>query len=153
MTIARRACRTLQRMPAQQRGTFLLEALIAFLIFAFGAAAVVGLQARAIRHVNDAHYRGVALHVAQSAIGRMQAANPATLHAEFDMSGGGAGYLAVVEQARTLPGVSATRLAPDVHVTAGPSADSRKVVVAVLWQLPGDTLVHRYDASAVIGGN
>lgn len=153
MTIVRRACRTLQRLPVRQRGTFLLEALIAFLIFAFGAAAVAGLHAQAIRHVNDAHYRGVALHVAQSAIARMKAANPATLHAEFDMSGSGAGYLAVVEQSKTLPGVSATRLAPAVHVTAGPSADSRKVAIAVLWQLPGDTLVHRYDATAVIGGN
>ncbi len=153
MTIAHPSGRTPRRSPAQQCGTFLLEALIALLIFAFGAIGIAGLHARAIRHVNDAHFRGEALHVAQSALARMKAANAATLHADFDMTSSGAGYQAVLEQAKALPGVSATRLAPEVHVTPGPSPDSRKVAVTVLWQLPGDTGVHRYAATAVVGGN
>jgi type IV pilus assembly protein PilV len=153
MTFTCRACRLPGRLLSPQCGAFLLEALIALLIFALGATAVSSLHARAIRHVNDAHFRGVALHVAHSAIARMKAANAATLHADFDMSGSGAGYQAVVEQAKALPGVSATRLAPEVHVTAGPSADSRKVAVRVLWQIPGDTIVHRYAATTVVGSH
>src|SRR5439155_27039858 len=37
-------------------GGFLLDALVALLIFSFGVLAMVGLHARAVRHINEAQY-------------------------------------------------------------------------------------------------
>jgi hypothetical protein len=130
----------------------MLEALAAALIFALAAIAIVGFQARAARHLNDAHFRVEARHVVHAALARMQAADNATLYAEFDMRAGGAGYRSLLAQAQRLPGVTATRYAPEVLVTAGPSTTSRTAAVTVQWLLPGDTAPHRYSASAAVGG-
>ena len=130
----------------------MLEALVAALIFALAAIAIVGFQARAARHLNDAHFRVEARHIVHSALARMQAADNATLYAEFDMRAAGAGYRALVAQAQRLPGVTAVRYAPEVLVTAGPSGTSRMAEVTVQWRLPGDAAPHRYSASAAVGG-
>ena len=134
------------------RGAMMLEALVAALIFALAALAIIGFQARAARHLNDAHFRVEARHMVHSALARMQAADSATLYAEFDMRAGGAGYRALVAQAQRLPGVTAVRYAPEVLVTAGPSVTSRMAEVTVQWLLPGDAAPHRYSASAAVGG-
>jgi hypothetical protein len=134
------------------RGAMMLEALAAALIFALAAIAIVGFQARAARHLNDAQFRVEASHLVHAALARMQVADSATLYAEFDMRAGGAGYRALVAQAQRLPGVTAVRYAPEVLVTAGPSATSRTAAVAVQWLLPGDAVPHRYSASAAVGG-
>ena len=136
----------------RQRGSFLLEALIAALIFSFGSLAIAGLQARAVRHANDAQYRGEAAQLAQAAIAEMGAADVATLAARFDVRGGGAGYAALLERAKKLPGVSAAQNAPDVRVAPGPTSDSREISVVVYWSAPGDLQIHRYGATAVVGG-
>jgi len=101
------------------RGAVMMEALAAALIFALAAIAIVGFQARATRLLNDAHFRVEARHLAHSALARMQAADNATLYAEFDMRAGGAGYRAVAAQAQRLPGVGATSNAPQVLITPG----------------------------------
>lgn len=134
------------------RGAIMLEALAAALIFALAAVAIAGFHARAARHLNDAHFRVEARHLAHAALARMQAADSATLYAEFDMRAGGAGYRALLAQARRLPGVTGERLRPELLVTVGPSDASRTAAVAVLWQLPGDAAPHRYSASAAVGG-
>ncbi|MET0916850.1 MAG: hypothetical protein ABWY07_00280, partial [Burkholderiales bacterium] len=113
------------RGTAHSRGAMMLEALVAALIFALAAIAIVGFQARAARHLDDAHFRVEARHLVHTALARMQAADNATLYAEFDMRAGGAGYRALVAQAQRLPGVTAARYAPEVLVTPGPSATSR----------------------------
>ena len=41
-------------LPARQTGSYLLEALIAILIFAFGVLGLIGLLASSIRVTNDA---------------------------------------------------------------------------------------------------
>jgi hypothetical protein len=82
----------------------------------------------------------------------MQAAGGATLYADFDMRAAGAGYRALVAAARLLPGVDDTRIPPELLVTPGPSNTSRVAAVTVQWQLPGDSAIHRYATSAVVGG-
>ena len=130
----------------------MLEALAAALIFALAAIAIVGFQVRAARHLNDLHFRAEARHLAHATLARMLAADSATLYAEFDMRAGGAGYRALVSEAERLPGVTAGRHAPEVLITAGPSATSRIAAVTVQWRLPGDATPHRYSASAAVGG-
>jgi type IV pilus assembly protein PilV len=136
-----------------QRGGFLLEALIATLIFSFGSLAMVGLQARAIRHANDAQYRGEAAQLAQAAIAEMGATDVATLAARFDARRGGAGYAALLDRAQKLPGVSNVQNAPDVLIGPGPTTDSREISLVVYWAAPGEPRIHRYATTAVVGGH
>ena len=98
-----------------QRGSFLLEALIAALIVAFGILGLVGLQARAIQNVDDAQYRSEAAFLANDLLGRMWTSNQATLEADFE-TGGGTPYddFKTLVQAR-LPGATAQRPGRDRH--------------------------------------
>ena len=134
-----------------QRGGFLLEALIAALIFSFGSLAVAGLQARAIRHANDAQYRGEAAQLAQATVAEMGTTDVASLAARFDASSGGAGYATLLDRAKRLPGVSATQNAPDVSIAPGPTSDSREISLVVYWATPGDPRIHRFGTTAVVG--
>jgi type IV pilus assembly protein PilV len=54
-----------------QKGFLLLEGLIAILIFSLGILAVVGMQANAIGHSNQAKYRNDASFAANILIGQM----------------------------------------------------------------------------------
>jgi type IV pilus assembly protein PilV len=135
-----------------QRGGFLLEALIATLIFSFGSLAMVGLQARAVRHANDAQYRGEAAQLAQAAIAEMGVTDVATLAARFDAQRGGAGYAALLDRAKKLPGVSDAQNSPDVLIGPGPTTDSREISLVVYWAAPGEPRIHRYATTAVVGG-
>ena len=151
----RRAARTASRAKRKgaTTGAFLLEALIATLIFAFGALAIASLHARAARHLNDAQFRAEAIALVEAAIGQMRAADPATLYATFDARAEGTGYRALLERAKRLPGVGDALNAPDVRVSDGPSASSRRIDVTVFWQLAGDASAHRHGATAAIAGN
>jgi len=137
---------------AAQCGTFLLEALVGALIFAVAALAIAGFQARAVRHLNDAQFRSEARQVALATLAQMQAADAASLYAEFDMRAAGNGYRALVAAAKRLPGADDARLPPELLITPGPSAGSRNAAIAVRWQVPGDNAIHRYAAAAVVGG-
>ena len=106
--------------PARQRGGFLLEALVGILIFSFGILGLVGLQANAIRHVNDAQYRGEAVYLASTIVGRMWTDNLAQLEANYDTVLGGPGYLALKELVKTLPGATIAGNEPDIQVVPGP---------------------------------
>ena len=136
-----------------QRGALLLEALVAIAVFSIGILGNVAMQAQALRHVDAAHYRGEAMHVAQGLIGWMSAADPATLVARYSGPGTGPGYDAFARMALRLPGSALPGNAPEVRVEAGPSAASRRVSIALHWQMPGERSAHHYTTSAVIGGN
>jgi type IV pilus assembly protein PilV len=138
---------------ATQRGALLLEALMAVAVFSIGVLGIVGLHAQAIRHVHAAHCRSEAAHLVQALIGRMWAEDPATLAARYDASADGEGYVAFSRLARRLPGADMTGNAPEVRIESGPVLSSRKVTVAVHWQLPGETAAHRHGTTAVIGHN
>ncbi len=137
-----------------QRGSFLLEALIAVLIVALGILGLVGLQARAIQNTDDAQYRSEAAFLANDLLGRMWTSNQANLAADFaDTAGAGSPYanFKTVVQAR-LPGATVTD--PTVTVTPrfGDASLGHDVVITVFWQPPGDVR-HRYQTSATVKVN
>jgi type IV pilus assembly protein PilV len=136
-----------------QRGGFLLEALVALLIFSFGVVAVIGLHGRAVQHVNEAQYRAEASSLAQATIAAMRTSDPATLAARYDAAAGGSDYRALLDQTKRLPGVTDRRNAPDVTISAGPSDTSREVRLIVYWEVAGNSTVHRHAVSAVVAGN
>ena len=78
------------RNIVSQRGAFLLEALVALLIMAFGILGIVGLQAQSMRVTNDSEYRAEAVYLANSLVGKMWADDLASLKATYDSSGAGA---------------------------------------------------------------
>ena len=141
------------RVAHGQRGAFLLEALVALLIFSFGLMAMAGLQTRAARHFNEAQYRANAAELVQATIALMRASDPATLAARFDPAAGTADWLALVGQAKRLPGVNDVQNLPAIQIIDGPTTTSRQVSLSVFWQTPGDLAAHRHAASAVIATN
>jgi type IV pilus assembly protein PilV len=148
-----RACFRHRRVARAQCGAFLLEALVALLIFSFGVMAIAGLQARAARHFNEAQYRANAAELVQATIASMRASDPATLAARFDPATGTADWLALLGQAKRLPGVNGVQNVPAIQISDGPTTTSRQVSLSVFWQTPGDPRAHRYVASAVIATN
>ena len=77
-----------------QRGSYLLEALIAILIVAIGVLGVVGLYVRSMQNVDDAKFRGEAALLVNTLVGQMWISDThfASLQAKFDSGGGGAEY-------------------------------------------------------------
>lgn len=162
-----------------QAGSFLLEALIGILIFSFGILGIVGLQAQSLRHTGESEYRAEAVYLANSLVSQMWADNPPVpiaaatyLHDKYDSTAGGAGYVAFkntvggASGVAGLPGVipaSSVNL-PVVLVDSAtdckgnnapvaPSTQSHVVIVCVYWQVPGDTDIHNYTMTGVVGAN
>jgi len=142
-----------RRVAHAQCGAFLLEALVALLIFSFGVMAIAGLQARAARHFNEAQYRANAAELAQATLASMRASDPATLTARFDPTMNTAEWAALLGQAKRLPGVTDVQNVPTIQIIDGPTTTSKQVSLSVLWQTPGDLAAHRYAASAMIATN
>ena len=149
-----------------QSGGFLLEALIGVLIFSFGILGIVGLQAQSLRHTGDAEYRAEATYLANSLISKMWTDDPGVLKAKYDSTvGTGAGYVAfkgvVGDPATGLPGVDVVGnvnlpivlVDPAAPVPQSPSVQGHVVQVSVFWQMPGDTTVHNYTTTGVVGAN
>ena len=151
MSALRRSSRV---APRPQGGNFLLEALIGVLIVAFGVLGLIGLQAKTIQNVTDAQFRSEAVFLANSLIGQMwitdrdatrvanfaTAAGPGTPYDEFKK------FVAI-----RLP--NATANVPTVTTPAVAPLTGTQVTVTVFWQPPGDTAVHDYVATAVVGQN
>jgi type IV pilus assembly protein PilV len=160
----------------KQRGSFVLEALIAILLFAIGILAIVGLQSASIRNTAGAKYRTDASLLANQIIGQMWAADKTNATLVADFCGGPttpigncapaaaskypAWALAVTQ---ALPGVqypawaNALVPAPTGSVTAGTvnvptiSIDANNVAtITVYWQAPNDLAAHSYSTIANI---
>jgi len=138
-------------MRQLQRGSFLLEGLVAILIFSFGILGLIGMIGTSIRATNDARYRSEAANLASGMVADMWSLNPGQLDAQF---GTGGTKLAAwqAKAANLLP--SADVNPPTVDLTQpGLSLQSRSIVVNVFWQLPGATERHSYRLAAQIGKN
>ncbi len=140
------------RVHARQDGSFLLEGMIALLIFAFGILGLIGMLAGSVRASNDARYRAEAINLANAMVGDMWTTQPAALDTEFGT--GGAKLTAWRTQAAALlPSATGTN-APQVDLMQpGLSLQSRSVVVTIFWQLPGETERHQVLLTAQIGKN
>jgi len=160
----------MNHVHARQRGSFLLEALIAILIVALGVLGSVGLLARSMQDVDDAKNRGEAAYLANQLIGQMWLTDRVTATLDTDYSsaiGSGVGYTdfkSLVEQ--RLP--NADKYTQEVIVAAGPipgNLASSVVTVRIFWCPAGEYLPggcrnsaalesrHRYDVTASIGAN
>ncbi|HEY3533551.1 MAG TPA: hypothetical protein VGL43_10560 [Casimicrobiaceae bacterium] len=130
------------------RGAFLVEALVAIVIFSLAllglAAAIVG----ALRQAGAAQWRGEAVDTAASTLARMSVEDPATLAARYDVAAEGDGYHALLARATRLPGVSASSNRPDVAIVD--DADRRRILVTLFWQLPGDARIHHARVGTVL---
>jgi len=159
---------TLRPSRRAQDGAFLLEALIAILVFSFGVLGIVGLQARALKAVGDAQYRGEAAFYAETLAGRMWAHDPTDVQNYF--GAGGAGFNAwsgqITAAGSGLPRASINP--PTVAFTALNSGNGMMATITIYWQAPGEerdqepacqadaTLLkcyHKYITDAVVGSN
>jgi len=142
----------MSRCRGEQRGTYLLEALVAILVFSFGILGLVSIVAQSVRSTNDARYRAEAANLAAAAVGNMWATAPTNLDAQFGT--GGAQLTAWQTQvAGLLPSATGSNT-PQIDLTQpGLSTNARTVVVTVFWQLPGDAVRHQYVMTAQIGRN
>jgi type IV pilus assembly protein PilV len=131
------------------RGVFLLEALVALVVFTLGAIALLGVIADALRATGTARWRGEAFDIASSTLSRMWAEDPAALAARYDAAASGPGYQALLAAAMRLPGVNALANAPVVTIDDGAS-DGRRVSVTVFWQLPVERSPHRASVTGVL---
>ncbi|MEP7063818.1 MAG: pilus assembly protein PilV [Betaproteobacteria bacterium] len=155
-------------IPANSRraqgGAFLLEALIAILIVSFGILGIVGLQARSLKAVGDAQYRGEAAYYAETLAGRMWAHDPTDVKVYFGTSGTGfTTWSDQVTAAGTgLPGAAV--IPPTIAFSDLNSANGVMAVISIWWQNPGDekecggdtsdvNCYHKYVTSAVVGSN
>ena len=143
-----------------QQGSFLLESLVALLIVALGMLGIVSLSARSVQNIDASNHQSEAALLAYSLVGQMWVSGTAlpTLQANFDSvaPGNGAGYIEF--KSRVLQRLPHS-LAPDVLVTAGPTANSSDVHITIKWTPPGDTSgtllpkPRQYQLNATIGSN
>ncbi len=129
---------------ATQRGSILLEGLIAILIFSFGILALVGMQAAAIKSTSEAKYRTDASFLANQLVGQMWADNRATMASNYQ-TGGSAYNTWKTQVEATLPGAAANP--PTVVVGA-----NNQVTVTVRWQAPSESAAHRFVLVAQVNG-
>ena len=135
----------------RQKGSSLLEALVAILLFSIGILGMVGLLGTSIRATNDVRYRLEAANLANGMVATMWAMDPAKLDTQFGDDGD------QMETWRTkaadlLPSSGAHPPSVDLSKPSL-SLQSRSVVVSVFWQLPGSTELHSYVLTAQIGKN
>ncbi|PZP52468.1 MAG: hypothetical protein DI596_14025 [Azospira oryzae] len=138
----------------RQAGVFLLEALIAILIFSMGILALVGFQAAAISSVSEAKYRTDASFHANRIIGQMwvDRANLASYGCDPCTTNNGNAKTrqwvkGIQSSAETgLPGVTDAANQPSIAIAGN------TVTVTVRWQSPRTAVVHSHVATAYISG-
>jgi len=141
-----------RRVLGRQRGSYLLEALIAILIFSFGILGLIGLLGSSIRITNDARYRSEAANLASAMIAEMWTMSAAQMDTQFG-SGGTKLTEWQAKAASLLPSATGANV-PEVDLAQpGLSPQSRTVVVTVYWQMPGETTRHQHLMTAQIGKN
>jgi type IV pilus assembly protein PilV len=120
---------------AGQRGSMLLEALIAILIFSMGILAIVGLQAASVKFTTDAKFRTDASMLASQTLGQMWVdwANIPSYNGTTQPA------TDVTTPASTvLPNGSRT-----ISVT-GNDFNGYVIKITIDWNLPGESTSHQY---------
>ena len=143
----------------QQRGAYLLEALIGILIFALGVLGIVGLQATSLRTSSDNSLRAEAVFAANQLLGQMWADVEGQLVTNYSSAPAGAAYTAWATELQAAQG-GAWYQNPlvDFGVIAAancnpvPSTTSSTVFIEIYWQSP-DGAQHNYATCGLIGQN
>lgn len=127
-----------------QKGSMLIEALLAILVFSVGVLALVGMQAAAIKNVNNAKYRTDASFLANQVIAEMWANRnnlPAYAYAGGAVPAVLTNWVGDVQNA--LPDAVANP--PQIALGAG-----NQVTVTVFWRPPNTVTPHNYVVVAYI---
>ncbi len=148
----------------QQRGSAMLEALIAVLIFSMGIIALMGLQAASIKNSIDAKYRADAAYFTNQIISRMWVDR--TNIDSYAHNSGGTTACAPTGAASTNTNVVAwlntfTTATSDAYLPGATSAiqqifvttlfgNTKQVKVTVCWKGPRETYYHNFVATAQI---
>lgn len=150
------------RRPAQsQRGSALLEALFAILIFSIGLLALVALQAVSIKSSIDAKYRSDASYVANQIIAQMWIDRAGAVldgYAHYP-AGPVCGFTGAAsananvtdwtgQVVGLLPGSASNRT--QIQVTTPVGTSTRLVKVTVCWQGPQEATAHNFAVTARI---
>lgn len=148
----------------RQRGSVLIEAMVAVVVFSFGLLALISMQSAAVRSTTDAKYRADASFLANQIIGQMWGVAGVTLN---DFANGVAttvgnaatcptGAAAATNAAATswlasvsdmLPGADANRQQITVNAATG------QVAVRVCWQDRTAGGYHNHLVTAQINKN
>lgn len=136
-----------------QRGSVLIESLLAILIFSLGVIAVMGMQAIAVQTSTDAKYRTDASLLANQLIARMMTdvRTASILQTNYASATAGAGYAAWVSDVQAvLPGAQANP--PTVTVDTTPGATEGVVAISIFWRQAGeaDDVVHNHSVVAQV---
>lgn len=145
-----------------QKGSVLLEALVAILIFSFGILALVALQAVAIKNSIDAKYRSDASYLANQIIGQIwvDRANVANYgHYQTGplcaFTGSPSANISpwvtpvtswVTQAAGLLPGMSDNK----AQVLVTDIGNTKRVKVTLCWKTPQETSHHNFTVTAQI---
>jgi len=118
-------------MRRPQRGSALIEALIAVLLFAIGIIALLRVLGVAVKDAGDIEYRAVAATIADATIGRMWVDR--TNLASYVVAGAAVADLPAGSQTVTVAG--------------------NVVNVTIQWQPPGVGQVHSHTVTATLVSN
>lgn len=121
-----------------QRGSFLLEALIAILIVSLGVLGLVALQTRAMQQTDDSHFRSEAAFLASDLVSRMWITDPATMVVDFTSGGSQYNEFKTLVQNR-LPGSTTPPVVTVTQRGATPTSGF-DIVVTLYWKPPSVVL-------------
>jgi type IV pilus assembly protein PilV len=134
------------RKLTNQKGSALLEGLVAVMIFSFGLLGIAGFQMSMTRQTTNIQYRLEASSLVSSAMGDMEAdSTQLTCYTTTPPPAGCARAVAWYAKVATMPGAST--------YTPTVTTDANKITtITVFWSLPkesdrlGNTVVHNVKA-------
>lgn len=144
-----------------QRGSSILEALVAIVLFSIGLLGLIGLQAVSIKNSADAKYRADAALLANQIIGQIWV-DRANIDSYAHRAGGAvcnfgntvSGLTAVTDWVaeinRVLPRAALGNAQIAQIALTTPIANTRQVTVTVCWQSPQETTPHNFVTTAQI---
>lgn len=145
--------------PKAQKGSALLEALFAILIFSIGVLALVALQAVSIKNSIDAKYRSDASYLANQIVAQMwvdrsnidnyahyQTGPVCAFAGSASANANVTGW--VTQVTGLLPGAASSKTQIQVST---PVASTKQVRVTVCWQGPQESSPHNFVTTAQIG--
>lgn len=117
--------------PSSQRGSVLIESMVALVIFSMGVLSLVGLQTAMLKNSSDNRYRAEAQLIAQTHLANMMA-----------YGGDAATYISQVDREKIKSQL------PNGSLTFSAITNSM-VTVTVAWQVPGGR-EHQVNASSYL---
>ncbi len=119
------------RSAPKQRGSVLIESMVALVLFSMGVLALVGLQSAMVKNSSDNRYRAEAQLIAQTHLANLMA-----------YGGDATSYVAQVDRQRI------SSQLPNGQLTFSAITNSM-ITVSVSWKVPGGSR-HQVNASSYL---